>query len=282
VAGGSAAAAGLPPLAVLAATVAGMTLPYAEIVAHRVFDEFKGDARTRANEMIASADRELGGDDPDQLADMTRKSPQTRLLTTMAVDAAARTTWPRKVIALGRVLAVGLIAEDEAKIDEQQLALSAMAEMDRPHVSLLHFLVTGPQALPLARPEAMAGAPLDVSGRRWTAHQITTNRPQLRPVLLGLMGTLIRHGLAVENNEATTALERPFAASSEAASSEQRARQIRAGSRLTAAAPAAHPAGPEDCADRSPTELGGTVARLYRLAADLAGRRPPPLDLPGG
>lgn len=280
-AGGSAAAAGLPPLAVLAATAAGMALPYAEIVAHRVFDEFRADARRRVDDMLASADSELGDIGPARLADLASKSEQTQLLTTMAVDAAARTAWPPRVVALGRVLAAGLIAADQAKIDEQQLALSAMTDMDRPHISLLellvnhspNFTVAGSEAVPYARPGTTVSTPWHAGPRSWTTHQITTIGPQLRPVLQGLMGTLVRHGLAVENNEAANALEGALRGFER--SGQRRARQIRAGSRLTAGALQPHiPQVPRILQTWSPTELGERVLGFYRLAADSAGDEP--------
>jgi hypothetical protein len=43
------------------------------------------------------------------------------------------------VRALGRVLADGLIADDK-KIDMVQLALTAMADLERPHVMVLDLL----------------------------------------------------------------------------------------------------------------------------------------------
>jgi hypothetical protein len=276
VAGASASAAGLPPLATLAATAAGMALPYAEIVAHRVFDEFKSDARARVDEMLAAADHELGGGGPEALADLASKSDQTRLLTAMAVDAAARTAWPARVVALGRVLAAGLIAEDEAKIDEQQLALSAMADMERPHVNLLDLLVnrvpewTGPvswAAEPYARPSAPLG--WQVGQRRWTVLQIVSARPSLSPVVTSLLGTLQRHGLAVQNDNTAEAIENYSKFTAE--DIERRTRRGGGGMPPIPAAP--KKLTPSDRmriapeTSWSPTELGERVLGYYRLAA---------------
>ena len=57
------------------------------------------------------------------------------------MDAAQRTAWPPKVYALGRVLAAGLIASDEAEVDVQDQALAAMADLERLHIILLELLV---------------------------------------------------------------------------------------------------------------------------------------------
>lgn len=58
----------------------------------------------------------------------------------MAAEAAAKTAWPPKVIALGRVLAQGLLGDGD-EIDLVQYALAAMTEMERIHVELLELPV---------------------------------------------------------------------------------------------------------------------------------------------
>lgn len=68
------------------------------------------------------------------------RSPQTRLLTAVAPDAATRTAWPPKVVALASVLAAGLIADGDAVLIPQY-SLTAMAELERLDVSLLDLLV---------------------------------------------------------------------------------------------------------------------------------------------
>ncbi len=196
-AAGGAAAAGSSQLATIAYLAAGAALPYAEVVAHRVVAEFRGDARDRVEDMLAAADWDLGSVGPDRLADLAGKSTRTRLLTTMAADAAARTAWPPKVIALGRVLAAGLIAADEAEISVEDLSLTAMAEMERLHVSLLELLVrwqpTGTEM------EAPYVARRLRDHRYWGEPDIIALRPGIQLVLGILMGTLARHGLAVRN-----------------------------------------------------------------------------------
>jgi hypothetical protein len=67
-----------------------------------------------------------------------------------------QTTWPPKVCAPGRVLADGLIAEDDTTIDMTSMAMAAMADMDRPHVTLLELLV---KHQPVFADEHWASAP---------------------------------------------------------------------------------------------------------------------------
>ncbi len=83
------------------------------------------------------------------------------------------------------------------------------------------------------------------------------------------METLVRHGLAVENNEVAEALEKALRGFQR--NGEQRARQIRAGSRITAGVLQPHiPQVPRIVPTWSPTELGERVLGFYRLAADSA------------
>lgn len=118
--------------------------------------------------------------------------------------------------ALGRVLADGLIAEDEAKIDLTDMALAAMAEMERPHVSLLELLVCH---VPLLKEDRWTSAPYrqdpstqDEPGqpddRAWQARAILAIRPQLAPAWRGLIETLVRHGLVFERDRTTEAFRR--------------------------------------------------------------------------
>ena len=123
------------------ALVSTFAIPFAEEIVKRARDEFRTDAEQRVTQMLGSTAEELRYDDPDQLGDVIDKSERTRLLAIPAVDGAIKTAWPPRVVAIGRALAAGLIATDDAMIDVQQMALGAMADMDAMHVSLLELLV---------------------------------------------------------------------------------------------------------------------------------------------
>jgi hypothetical protein len=179
------------------AMLAASALPYAEMFIHRAFSEFKPDAKRRVDDMLTSADETLGWTGPGFLADLTGKSEQTRLLTNVAADAAARTAWPLKAAALGRVLAAGLIAEDEAEIDLQHLALAAMADLERPHISLLELLVRWQPPSTDAECPYVARRPGE--HRYWDEADVVAVRRELGPALGVILGTLTRHGLAVRN-----------------------------------------------------------------------------------
>jgi hypothetical protein len=200
------------------AVVSTFAIPFAEEIVRRARDEFRTDAEQRVAQMLGLAAEELGCNDPDQLGDMISKSERTRLLAITAMDGAIKTAWPPRVVAIGRVLAAGLIATDDTMIDVEQMALGAMADMDAMHVSALELLVCwmppshtgsrekrkyeGPPAHPAEVPPN-----LDPGARMWNTGQICTVRPQLCPVLTSLLGTLERHGLVVENDNTIKALE---------------------------------------------------------------------------
>jgi hypothetical protein len=193
------------------AIVGAFSGPYLEIMLRRSFAEFGADARERVRRMMGSA-REAARCTDAELEKQLLQSERTRLLNVTAIEAAAGTAWPPKVVALGRVLAGGVKAEEEAVINLHDLALNAMADMERPHVVLLDLLVryepevvwqVGWKAVEHRLPSYLSkyvvgGEPFFWSpGHRiWTADQICDAQPQLGPALMGLLGTLERHGLA--------------------------------------------------------------------------------------
>lgn len=196
-----------PPGAVVGA-VASVAL---EPVVARVWSEVSADGRRRAAETLAHAS-DAARMSPEQFADRIDASEQSKLLAGIALSAATRTAYAPKIRALGRALANGL-ADDCARIDEEQLIMGALADMEAPHVSLLELLVA-------KQPEwggaidtwkATKSEGRDQFGReprRWTQRQMTSARPSLAPVLPGLLGTLQRHGLAVVESDLAEALEK--------------------------------------------------------------------------
>lgn len=197
------------------AALAQGLLPYGVNSFGKVLAEFGQDAQRRAGDMMISASEALGRE-PDEIVELAMGSERARLLTATATFGTAQTTWPPRVRALGRVLADGLIAEDEAKIDLTDMALAAMAELERPHVSLLELLVcyvpileedrwTSARYRPDPSPQGEPGQP---DGRAWQARAILAIRPQLAPAWAGLIETLVRLGLVFERDRTTEAFRR--------------------------------------------------------------------------
>jgi hypothetical protein len=221
IAGGAAAIAGVR-LGADFAIPAGMLAYRFEPMVENALAELRPDTRRRAAQMLEAAAQEAGCD-PEQLEQMTGKTEQTRLMTGLAIVAAERTTWPPQVIALGRVLAAGLIADGDA-VDVSKYALDAMSQMGRLHVSLLDLLVryepdwdahgyrAVPHRAPSYHPQRLAAPPdapvfWSVGRRVWPTELIPVVRSELAPVLTGLGGTLIRNGLAEQADKTREAIE---------------------------------------------------------------------------
>jgi hypothetical protein len=281
VAGVAVAAAGirLGPEAALALAAAS---PLFESLAERTWEELRPDARQRAAQVLITAAEEIGCDD-EQLGKLIGSSETSRLQTGLAMDAAQRTAWPPKVYALGRVLAAGLIATDVNEVNVQDQALAAMEDLERLHVILLELLVKyEPDLTPdgiMATPHRMTsyqdaflsgGRPDDpkvwsIGRRKWPDFRIVEVRPQLRPVLTSLLGTLQRHGLAAENDGAAEGLgqlgQDLVQQVNRQAGQTQRGRQPRP---VTLRQPTIRNGTPS----WSPTGLGETILDYYRLAGE--------------
>ncbi|HVB45127.1 MAG TPA: hypothetical protein VNF47_20825 [Streptosporangiaceae bacterium] len=260
--------------------------PSMENMIRGVRDEFTATATRRQMDMLGVTAEALG-QDPEDLPGMAGKSDHTVLLTAKALAGAAGTAWPRKVSALGRALADGLIADDD-QINIADLVLPAMTDMERPHVSLLELLVRWvPDEVmgrPVgARPDPVPPAP---SGDRWHAgqriwkeYQISQVRPTLEPVVISLIGTLVRHGLAVQNDDTPAVLAKYSEAMRAEAARGLAGRDHRGNQMLpTLQAIKARQFTPPP--SWSPTELGERVLGYYQLAADEFDAAPalPPSD----
>jgi gas vesicle protein len=104
------------------AALAVAVTPYAEKFLRRALGEFKQDAQRRVTEMLEST-AEASKCNAEELADRIGDSERTRLLTASATAAAVNSAWPPKVHALGRALADGLIAADEAEANIADLVI---------------------------------------------------------------------------------------------------------------------------------------------------------------
>lgn len=101
--------------------------------------QLRPETRRRAGQTLSAAADALGCD-ATELDRLIGGSEATRLQPGIAIVAAERSTWPPQVVALGKVLAAGLIADGD-KVDVQRFALDAMTNLGRLHVSLLELLV---------------------------------------------------------------------------------------------------------------------------------------------
>ncbi len=183
-----------------------------------VWAELSASARKRQTDVLFWAIR--AGVPVDEMEARINASKRTELLTGVALDAASRTAWEDKVRTLGRSLAAGLLADDNATIDTEQMIIAAIADIEGPHLAMLELLVawrpgrnvaepliSGPLDLPRESHERPFDDSWDVAWRDWSRRQIAHARPNLAPFAPSLLGTLQRHGLAVQNDKTGEAIE---------------------------------------------------------------------------
>jgi hypothetical protein len=87
-----------------------------------IWAELSEDARQRQIDVLVSAVH--AGIPVDEMKDRIKASERTKLLTGFALSAAARTASKDKVHTLGRSLASGLLADDNAKVDTEQMIIA--------------------------------------------------------------------------------------------------------------------------------------------------------------
>lgn len=80
----------------------------------------------------------------EELFDAIRQSPRLLMLATSALNSAASTDQEWKIKLLAKFVAEGVLAGDDAKIDNSLTFASAAADLDRPHIAVLEFLTGRP------------------------------------------------------------------------------------------------------------------------------------------
>lgn len=185
--------------------------PLLEPMAAQVWAELGAAGHRRAGQALAAAVD--AGIPRDELFERINASERAQLLAGYALSAATRTAWEDKVRTLGRSLAAGLLATDDAKIDNEQLIIAAIADIEGPHLSLLDLLVsyepiTRNQRLdiPAYSYENSADGTWAVRRRHWARGNIRLARIQISSSLPSLLGTLQRHGLAIERTDGNRAI----------------------------------------------------------------------------
>jgi hypothetical protein len=114
-----------------------------------------------------------------------------------------------------------LLAEDDAKIDSEQMIIAAITDIEGPQLAMLELMVAWRPGRNVAEP--LVSGPLnfpedshwrpyddlwDVAWREWSRVQIAHARPNLSPLAPSLLGTLQRHGLVAQNANTDETVER--------------------------------------------------------------------------
>lgn len=244
--------------------------PMLEPLVKGVWAELSASAQQRQVDVLISAIH--AGIPVEEMEERINATGRTQLLTATALDAARRTASEDKVRTLGRSLALGLLADDNAKIDTEQMIIAAITDIEGPQLALLEFLVCwepgqyagsppidGPLDIPEYSYEWSYDGSWLVKNREWSNKQIAYARPNLAPLAPSLLGTLQRHGLVVQNDKTGEAIEK-YAQAFEKKLGEQYAREGRAGAFRPSSIPrVANPAKLAPEPTWSPTELGEQV-----------------------
>lgn len=103
--------------------------------------ELTGKRIKRVETMLEAATETAGSD--ETLAAAIRASEETQELTFETAEAAARSRVPEVVVAMGRALANGLLA-DGTKLEESRMVIEALASLTPPHARVLQVMADGP------------------------------------------------------------------------------------------------------------------------------------------
>jgi hypothetical protein len=193
--------------------------PILEPLVSGVWAELSAGARHRQTDVLFWAIQ--NGVPVDEMEERINASERTQLLAAFALSGAARTAWEEKLRTLGSSLASGLLAEDTATIDTEQMIIAAINDIEGPQLAMLELIVawrpgrnTAEPLIsgPLNLPEDSHWRPYDdlwdIAWRAWSREQIAHARPNLAPLAPSLLGTLQRHGLVVQNQNTDETIER--------------------------------------------------------------------------
>jgi hypothetical protein len=104
------------------------------------FVERRRSRRFNAIQTMSNALRADLGDRADELLEGVLADDRRLALFDRAVEAAARTALHGKARMLGRALASGALASDDAELDRAELRLEVIADLEAPHVKVLELL----------------------------------------------------------------------------------------------------------------------------------------------
>jgi hypothetical protein len=125
-------------------------------------------------------------------------SPHRLQLTAAALAAAANTTLEAKLRALGRALATGALTTDDAVIDEQRFLVDTLADLEAPHLRVLHQLSIEHEGY---WPEVYA--PGQEGAHGWSLRDLADSLPGQEAVLEPILSVLAGHALALDTADGT-------------------------------------------------------------------------------
>lgn len=122
--------------------VAAVATPAVVALLAKAAEEWRRGSEKRQQRVVTEAAAWAGLSAEDLLATVVA-DPALLLLLSRALAAAAGTVLDAKVVALGRALASGALADDPAALQGQALIVDVLARLEAPHVRLLDAVAAG-------------------------------------------------------------------------------------------------------------------------------------------
>jgi hypothetical protein len=138
--------------------------------------------RRRATEALDEASRE-SGHTVDDLLTFAGQDDRRSELAFRALTAASQATLDEKVRALGRALATGVLAADDAIVDRETYVVDALSALQPPHVRVLEIL----EKPPIRQENGRIYRSVDLA---WTPANVESRYPQAKSVIGALFATL--------------------------------------------------------------------------------------------
>jgi hypothetical protein len=136
--------------------------------------------------------RQESGLTDEELVDLAASTPLKQLVVGNVCEAAMRTVLDEKIAALGRALAIALLADTDVEVEKQRKLVAALAQLEAPDVQLLE-LVSGDY-----RQSKHAGGGDRLYAGGWTLDLIGKELPELVVLIPPLVAGLVGAGLVAE------------------------------------------------------------------------------------
>jgi hypothetical protein len=143
--------------------------------------------RRQAEEVLEIAARESARTVDDLLACLTANPSRLQLAAAAVVTAAAETALHAKVRALGRALATGALAADDAEVDEQRFLVDTLRDLEAPHVRVLDQIS-----------RRREGHGSEVTMPRWAQYKLEPRLPGIALVLQPVLNVLAGRALITQ------------------------------------------------------------------------------------
>ena len=147
-------------------------------------------SRNNAQQVLDISAQTIGSMTAVELVEHIRGDPERERLLAMAAIAGSETVLMGKIRALGKALADGVLAQDDAKVDEQAMILAALNDIEAPHVKVISMMFNNRE------PGPPDGWFREYVYRPWQRRDFQRD-PSFGITLRPILATLERHAVVV-------------------------------------------------------------------------------------